>query len=61
MVRPKKDGHFFTCYLRKDILEILTEYSNDTGIPKTIVVEKALLKFFKDMNKRIVNDKGQGE
>ena len=45
MVKPKKDGHFFTCYLQKDILERLTVYSDDTGIPKTRVVEKALQKY----------------
>ncbi len=45
MARTKKDGQFFNCYLRKDILERLTIYSDDTGIPKTIVVEKALQKY----------------
>ena len=45
MARVKKDGQFFNCYLRKDILERLTVYSGDTGIPKTIVVEKALQKY----------------
>ena len=45
MARVKKDGQFFNCYLRKDILERLTAYSNNTGIPKTVVVEKALLKY----------------
>lgn len=45
MGRPKKDGQFFTCYLRKDILDKLTLYSDDTGIPKTVVVEKALQKY----------------
>ena len=45
MARVKKDGQFFNCYLRKDILERLTVYSDDTGIPKTIVVEKALQKY----------------
>lgn len=45
MARAKKDGQFFNCYLRKDILKRLSAYSDDTGIPKTIVVEKALLKY----------------
>lgn len=45
MAQVKKDGKFFNCYLRKDILERLTAYSNDTGIPKTRVVEKALQKY----------------
>ena len=48
IVRPKKEGERFCCYLRKDILELLTNYSDDTGVPKTRVVEKALLKYFED-------------
>lgn len=49
MARPKKEGERFCCYLRKDILELLTDYSDDTGVPKTRVVEKALLKYFEDV------------
>ena len=49
MVRIKKDGQFFNCYLRKDILNKLTAYSDDTGIPKTIVVEKALQKYLNEV------------
>ena len=45
MARTKKDGQFFTGYLRKDIFERLTAYSDETGIPKTFVVEKALQKY----------------
>lgn len=45
MARAKKDGQYFNCYLRKDILERLTVYSDETGIPKTFVVEKALQKY----------------
>ena len=51
MVRLKKDGQFFNCYLRKDILERLTIYSDDTGIPKTRVVEKALEKYLSEVMK----------
>jgi len=45
MAQIKKDGKFFNCYIRKDILERLSAYSDDTGIPKTRVVEKALQKY----------------
>ncbi len=48
MARAKKDGQYFNCYLRKDILEQLSAYSNDTGIPKTAIVEKALEKYLAD-------------
>lgn len=42
MARPKKDGVYFSCYLRKDIFTMLSNYSERTGIPKTFLVEKAL-------------------
>lgn len=45
MGRQKKDGHFFNCYLQKELLERLTAYSAETGIPKTFIVEKALQKY----------------
>ena len=48
MARAKKGGQYFNCYLRKDILEQLSEYSDDTGIPKTVIVEKALEKYLAD-------------
>lgn len=51
MGRLKKDGQFFTCYLRKDILDNLTLYSDDTSIPKTAIVEKALKKYLADVMK----------
>ena len=57
MARQKKEGERFCCYLRKDILESLTNYSNDTGIPKTVVVEKALLKYLVDMDKTVFEKK----
>lgn len=45
MARAKKDGQYFNCYLQKDILERLMAYFDETGIPKTFVMEKALLKY----------------
>ena len=45
MVRPKKEGQFLNCYIRKEISEALTTYSDDTGIPKTRIVEKALQEY----------------
>lgn len=49
MVRPKKEGQFLNCYIRKEISDALTIYSDDTGIPKTRVVEKALEKYLSDV------------
>ena len=51
MVRPKKEGQFLNCYIRKEISDALTIYSDDTGIPKTRVVEKALEKYLSEVIK----------
>ncbi len=45
MARAKKDGQFLNCYIRKEIFDKLTLYTDDTGVPKTVVVEKALQKY----------------
>lgn len=42
MPRAKKDGKFLNCYVDREILEKLERYCDETGIPKTSVVEKAL-------------------
>ena len=45
MTRVKKDGKFLNCFIKREILEHLTAYSDETGIPKTFVVEKALQEY----------------
>lgn len=57
MAKPKKEGQFLNCYIRKDISDALTTYSDDTGIPKTRIVEKALLKYLTDMGLSISEKK----
>ena len=49
MGRQKKDGQFFNCYLRKDILDRLIQYSDETSVPKTAVVEKALNRYLDEV------------
>lgn len=46
MARQKKDGERFCCYLRKDLVNMIDDYSKETSIPKTAIVEKALMKYF---------------
>lgn len=55
MARPKKDGERFCCYLRKDLINMIDDYSTETSIPKTAIVEKALLKFFDEVKKPTKN------
>lgn len=45
MPRLKKDGERSCCYLRKDLVDMIDEYSAETFIPKTAIVEKALQKY----------------
>ena len=51
VARPKKDGERFCCYLRKDIVAMIDDYSAETSIPKTAIVEKALMKYFEEIKK----------
>ena len=45
MAREKKDGKMTNFYLDKDVVELLEKYSEETGIPKTTIVEKAIRNF----------------
>lgn len=47
MARQKKDAKRFCSYIRTDILELLSAYSEKTAIPKTAVIEKALEQYLK--------------
>lgn len=42
MARAKKNGEFVNCKIRQDIADRLNAYSEETMIPKTAVVEKAI-------------------
>lgn len=42
MAREKKDGKVANFYLKTEIIEKLDQYTKETGVPKTVVVEKAL-------------------
>ena len=46
MARAKKDGHFLNCYIKQELWDEITRYSEETRIPKTAIVEKALEDFF---------------
>jgi hypothetical protein len=53
MARPKKNGQFLNCYIEKEIIEKLEDYSRETSVPKTAVVEKALMMYFKSKEKEL--------
>ena len=45
MARPKKNGHYLNVCILEEIYKALETYSDETGIPKTVVVEKALQRY----------------
>ncbi len=46
MSRPKKNGKFLNCYVDKEIMDRLSEFSVKSFIPKTAIVEEALRQYF---------------
>lgn len=50
MARPKKNGHYLNVCILEEIYQDLEEYSTETGIPKTVVVEKALSYYLKKVD-----------
>ena len=42
MAREAKPGAFINCKVRTEIIEMLNDYSKQTMIPKTAIVEMAL-------------------
>ena len=42
MAKPKKDGKYVNIYMDRELAERLEAYSDETGIPKAFVIEKAV-------------------
>ena len=47
MARAKKDGHFLNCYIKQNLWDAIEKHSEETMLPKTAIVEKALEDYFK--------------
>ena len=58
MPRAKKDGRFFNCYLDSAVLDRLEKYCADTGLTKTVAIERILTNFFNNNDKRNKNPEG---
>ena len=56
MAKAKKDGKFFNCYLNRTLWERLTRYSDVTGVPKTVVIEKSLSKYLDSIANSVIFD-----
>ena len=46
MAREKKEMIKGTYSLARNVVEQLDTYSTETGIPKTVIIEKALIAYF---------------
>ena len=58
MARQKKNGTMCTFYIGQEIKTAIDRYSTDTGLPKTVIIEKAVEEY---LQKRCVEmDRGSG-
>lgn len=59
MSRSKKDGVFFNCYMSADVHDALVEYAAETGLSKTVIVEKAVAEYVmckKPVDRTVITD-----
>ena len=60
MARQKKNARYTNVYLEISIADTLDRYSEESGIPKTRIVEQALTAYFKKNKVTIKADKKPG-
>lgn len=48
MARQKKDGRYVNYYIAKDIVDKLDQYCEETGLSKTVAIERILGKHFEE-------------
>lgn len=53
MARPKKEGRRLSMILSEELADQLDRLSQESGIPKTAIVEKALKKYMSEKEKII--------
>ena len=46
MARAKKDGQYINCYAEREVVEKLEHYCEETGLTKTVAIERILKGFF---------------
>lgn len=52
MPKTRKDGKPVSFFLKRQVVEDLTEYCNKTGYSKTVAVEKAIEEYLKKQKER---------
>lgn len=48
MPKPKKEAHPFSIRMATDIYERMDNYCLETGVPKTVVIERAINMYLDD-------------
>ena len=52
MARPKKDGRYFNCYMNNKVLDDLEKYCEETGLTKTMAIERILAQYFAQQSQK---------
>ena len=50
-MRPRKESEILHCNLNKTISETLVEFCKETGLTKTVAIERALKLYLEQYNK----------
>ena len=48
MARAKKDGRYINYYIEKEVVDKLDQYCDETGLTKTVAIERILMKYFEE-------------
>lgn len=52
MARAKKDGRYINYYVEKEVVDKLDQYCDETGLTKTVAIERILGKYFEEYFRR---------
>ncbi len=50
MARPKKDGKYINFYMDAEVYAALVKFSEETGLTKTMTMERALKQYIESSN-----------
>ena len=52
MARAKKDGRYINYYIEKEVVDKLDQYCEETGLTKTVAIERILSMYFEEYYNR---------
>ena len=60
MSRPKKEGQYVNFYMDRSVFELLEQFSKETGLTKTVIMERAVQQYIDAMksNLKLCHDVG---